>query len=401
MYGIAFASLCAACNLLLGNDAAEKLDGEPDASSGSSGVGASSGVGTSSGSSGAGASSSGEVSDGSGSSGTVPNGPRVFTHIEASPGFGRNPGALAINSATKRLLVGDESCLAETVDSGCAWLFTLNKDNDLGTQIIPDDLVTGNFGHSVALGPSGQIAIANPKSTTLEFSSGELPLTPITVGNGVTRVVINADYVATLNSNRVIVWKQIGTTLGESTDVIIDFFTMRSIALGESEGGFLALGATQNQTHSPSVRLRGLNSNTEWNSPNTSVSREFGRALSAKGDLLLIGSTDAADVCMPSSEGVPALTSLPPPLEAGVEFGATVAVCSANRVVIGAPGDSGAVYVYTLPPSGDWTLTDTLTPGPGVIRFGTAVACDGDLLAISATRTESETGEVYVYTLAP
>jgi hypothetical protein len=92
-------------------------------------------------------------------------------------------------------------------------------------------------------------------------------------------------------------------------------------------------------------------------------------------------------------------------------FGTTVAI-SGDVLVSGAPSaDSiqdaigfreGAAYVFIKPPGG-WATTATfsakLTPsdGVGVARFGTAVAIDGDTIAVGAAHGENAKAAVYVF----
>ena len=413
MYGIAFASLCAACNLLLGNDAAEKLDGEPDASSGSSGVGASSGVGTSSG---VGASSSGEVPDGSGSSG-MPDGVRTFTVENATATFAGNPEALALRG--NRLLVGDADYLASGGRKlGCAWLFDVTSAAP-GEKIEPlTSPSSGDFGQIVALGPSGQIAIADPSNDYLGMGNvaGDVTLTKYDVWTQ--HIALNNDTLALdVVGTSVELWNLSAVKVGyvsQGSSVTVTSVAINDAPVAVNDAQFWAFGTSvENGIHKQVLVYSSERIRPEPKLPPTTPQsllkafnapgdvRNFGHTLAAKAGVLLIGATGSSYVSEQLSEQ---LTVLTPEVGEGT-FGSSVAVCSANRVVIGAPGDpnapaTGAAYVYTRLGSNDWQNTTTLKPeGLNVKGFGTAVACDGNLVAVSAQ--ENGAGVVYVHTLVP
>ena len=88
-------------------------------------------------------------------------------------------------------------------------------------------------------------------------------------------------------------------------------------------------------------------------------------------------------------------------------FGAAVDL-SGDTLVVGAPDSDlagngqGAVYVYTLSP-GSIDLTAILTPGnTGTFgQFGSAVSIDGDTIAVGYPYEGSGRGEVYVFRRGP
>ncbi|MGA1531298.1 MAG: putative Ig domain-containing protein, partial [Kiritimatiellia bacterium] len=89
---------------------------------------------------------------------------------------------------------------------------------------------------------------------------------------------------------------------------------------------------------------------------------------------------------------------LPPTIQTNDEFGFSVAINS-NFVAVGAPADdngsgerSGAVYLFERNLGGTdlWGLSHTIYPSnaPGSIRFGHAIALNGDVLAVGAPRAD-------------
>ncbi|MCA8952502.1 MAG: FG-GAP repeat protein [Planctomycetes bacterium] len=98
---------------------------------------------------------------------------------------------------------------------------------------------------------------------------------------------------------------------------------------------------------------------------------------------------------------------LPPTSMPTAEFGHDVAI-SGNRVVVGAPlhddqglSNAGSVHVYE-PVNGAWSHVASITPFDprSNDRFGTAVALDGDTIAVGSPYDDdngSSSGSVYVY----
>jgi hypothetical protein len=85
-------------------------------------------------------------------------------------------------------------------------------------------------------------------------------------------------------------------------------------------------------------------------------------------------------------------------------FGAAVAI-DGHRVVVGCGGDdsggsdTGSAYVFERHAAADWRLVAKLN-GAGIknhLRFGYAVAVQGDLVAVGAERDELFSGAVYIF----
>ena len=89
-------------------------------------------------------------------------------------------------------------------------------------------------------------------------------------------------------------------------------------------------------------------------------------------------------------------------------FGRSLAM-DGDTIVIGAPLDdsnsinSGSAYLYTKQTSGEWRQTAKLTASDGAADdyFGHTVAIDGDTIAVGVYRDNEETGSVYIYTKPP
>lgn len=143
----------------------------------------------------------------------------------------------------------------------------------------------------------------------------------------------------------------------------------------------------------------------------------LGGAISLSGDTLLVGAIGVdgvesniggAYVYVKTPEGwVEHQTLVPPDGAANDAFGGTVAI-DGDTIVIGASShdgglpNSGAAYVYTRS-EGVWTFSQKLKAFDAVIQdnFGTAVAIDGDTIAVGAKRDDAplnSSGSVYVFT---
>ncbi|RYZ93506.1 MAG: hypothetical protein EOP06_00610 [Proteobacteria bacterium] len=89
-------------------------------------------------------------------------------------------------------------------------------------------------------------------------------------------------------------------------------------------------------------------------------------------------------------------------IEHPTQFHGHAVAASGNTLVVGDPFDanagvwSGEVRVYGLDGANTWTLRQTIS-GSGEMRFGMAVAIQGDRLFIGAPGDEGGEGKVYVY----
>jgi hypothetical protein len=72
-----------------------------------------------------------------------------------------------------------------------------------------------------------------------------------------------------------------------------------------------------------------------------------------------------------------------------------------KTIVIGAPLNNGAAFVYSRNPNGTFelaaTLRETPPPAPFLLSYGASAAVDGNTLAIGATGANDSNGGVYVY----
>ena len=136
----------------------------------------------------------------------------------------------------------------------------------------------------------------------------------------------------------------------------------------------------------------------------------FGHALAARPGVLLVGQVRE------SGEGTvhafmedgrrwaAASTLVPEDLPAGLRYGAALAI-QGDVAAVGAPGDddaAGRVYLFRATRNG-WRETGMVQPGtvgPGD-AFGAALALDGNRLLVGAPRTADGTGAAYVFRLDP
>jgi hypothetical protein len=145
----------------------------------------------------------------------------------------------------------------------------------------------------------------------------------------------------------------------------------------------------------------------------------FGRAVAASDDLIVIGApyadselrigSGAAYLFMRSGKlWVQAGILSAPDGMVGDQFGSAVGMWG-ETIVVGAPGadvlpihDVGAAYVFTRQ-SGVWTLQAKLLAGDGAVDdlFGTAVAIEGDEIAVGAYQADApsrvDSGAAYIF----
>ena len=85
----------------------------------------------------------------------------------------------------------------------------------------------------------------------------------------------------------------------------------------------------------------------------------------------------------------------PPDAQAGDQFGSAIAFVK-GKIYIGAPlRGQGKVYIFTRDAeSGFWQFTDSIEPkDPQALRFGAAIAQDGQALIIGAPYTDADNSE--------
>lgn len=172
----------------------------------------------------------------------------------------------------------------------------------------------------------------------------------------------------------------------------------------DAAGGFAFAGATLDGTHGTnagSVTIfeygpAGFAETQTLYSPNPEAFDQFGQALAADGEWLVVGTRDeaaglslGAGVVYRLEQGVwtwfqtlRATGSPPVPY-----VGESVAI-EGNRIALGAPGlsiETGAVYVFELR-GGAWVQVDEIAPaGPQTVHgFGRDVALSGDRLLVGA-----------------
>lgn len=139
-------------------------------------------------------------------------------------------------------------------------------------------------------------------------------------------------------------------------------------------------------------------------------SAQFGQAVAADGDLVVVGAPGAdlqglndsgtAHV-FNSASGALVATLLNPATAAGGQFGYSVAI-SGNTAVVGAPFDgAGAAYVFNA--STGSLLHTLINPAPETDdEFGYSVAISGTTVVVGAPRDDAsgtDAGEAYVFNL--
>jgi FG-GAP repeat len=139
----------------------------------------------------------------------------------------------------------------------------------------------------------------------------------------------------------------------------------------------------------------------------------FGAAVAMDSDTIAVGSRDGVTLYRRTagSAAVSKQTSVPVPpgLDTESDFGAAVALES-NLLVVGAslattdsPPMAGVVYIYQRPAGGwrDLTAPTATLNSPGISAggyFGSSVAVQGNEIVVGATRDQSGSGAVYVFT---
>lgn len=138
----------------------------------------------------------------------------------------------------------------------------------------------------------------------------------------------------------------------------------------------------------------------------------FGATLATDGTTLLVGRVDqvfgpdsargAVHVYRRGSSGAwtPSGVLVADTRVARAVFGMAVAV-DGDMAYIGAPGEgNGVVYVYKRQADGSWSAAGQLpvTEGASGDRFGSAIAIDGNRLAVGAPGRSSNKGAIFTYT---
>jgi hypothetical protein len=154
-----------------------------------------------------------------------------------------------------------------------------------------------------------------------------------------------------------------------------------------------------------------------WTASDEDMADAFGGALAIDGDYAVIGVgsasggvyADAAYVFERDSGGNWAEQAILSTGDVtGGQFGVAVDI-DADRIVVGCPGANhsgemraGRAYVFTRGSGGDWTETARLEASDPTLgqRFGTAVAIDGDRIAVGGAANDAAlggAGKVYVF----
>ncbi len=151
------------------------------------------------------------------------------------------------------------------------------------------------------------------------------------------------------------------------------------------------------------------------NASNPEVGSQYGRAVAAFGDLVVIGARGSTMMSLDGAVFVHRLQSgnwfeqarlIRPPGPGGFRFGHAVAV-HGDRIVVGAPFESiggvatGIAYVYRFDGS-TWSWEATLTASNGAAEdmFGDAVSIHGDAIVVGASGKDgsgTDSGSAYVY----
>jgi hypothetical protein len=154
-----------------------------------------------------------------------------------------------------------------------------------------------------------------------------------------------------------------------------------------------------------------------WTASDEAMADAFGGAVAIDGDYAVIGVgsatggvyADAAYVFERDSGGNWAEQAILDTGDVtGGQFGVAVDI-DADRIVVGCPGANhsgqmraGRAYVFTRGSGGDWTQTERLEASDPALgqRFGTAVAIDGDRIAVGGAANDSMfggAGKIYVF----
>jgi FG-GAP repeat/Bacterial Ig-like domain len=194
--------------------------------------------------------------------------------------------------------------------------------------------------------------------------------------------------------------RSIFLTVAISTVIIVSQISIRNASLVQGQMPLLQSESTRILASDPSVVA------------------EFGTSVAVYGDTLVLGAPFALDAQNEQNGAVyiyvrvgsawsfqNKLTQPDPSINP--RFGGSVAI-DGNTLVIGAPNDiasstnRGSVYIF-LRNGSNWTMQQKLIPsdGRGGFEFGSAVAVDGNVIAVGAFRGEVngvERGSAYVFT---
>ncbi|MCH7793252.1 MAG: hypothetical protein IID31_13350 [Planctomycetes bacterium] len=184
--------------------------------------------------------------------------------------------------------------------------------------------------------------------------------------------------------------------------------TARFIALGGMIAVALAIPATAQGQCEAHERVK-------LNASSPEVGSNYGRAVAAFGDLIVIGARGSTFVSLDGAVFVHRLQSgswieqarlIRPPGPGGFRFGHAVAV-HGDTIVVGAPFESiggvatGVAYVYRFDGS-TWSWQATLTASTGAVddKFGDAVSIYGEVVVIGASGKDGagiDSGSAYIY----
>jgi hypothetical protein len=207
----------------------------------------------------------------------------------------------------------------------------------------------------------------------------------------------------------------------ETGDVVYTF-THDSPSIGDRFGWALAIisdtlivGVPEHNFPSPNagrVYLCGLTTGLcpeAINNPSLSVAGNFGRAVAAVGGYIAVGApldSGHGTVFIYEFDGVtatPAYTIAETASSTGDEFGWALTALG-DRILIGAPADdfgannAGAAYLYELDGTPVYTFTNPVPHEND--RFGASLATDGNLILIAAPDDDAGTtdaGAVHVF----
>jgi len=148
--------------------------------------------------------------------------------------------------------------------------------------------------------------------------------------------------------------------------------------------------------------------------PDPQVNDGYGATLATDGRALLVGRVDlvfgpdsgrgAVHAYQRQANGswAPAGVLVAPTRMARASFGAAIALAG-DLALVGAPADgNGVVHLFERQADGSWRSAGTLPAGESAAgdRFGSAIAIDGDRLAVGAPGRASNKGAIFTYTRA-
>ena len=318
------------------------------------------------------------------------NGEWSETKITASDGVTNDKFGISVSQSGNRLLIG----ASQFSDFGSAYVFDLVQGNWIETILTASDGTQYNeFGISVSL--NGDMALVGSQRD----STGGLP-------------VSGSAYIFEFKDNN---WIETKLKANEGTS---EAYFGNSVDLNGSHILVGAFGDSKNGRGYGSAYVFNFTKDawneTRLNSGDGSGGDRFGYSVSLLGDRALIGAYNDNEAGLYSGSAYifdnigtswTKVKLLPSDGVSGAEFGYSVSL-SANRALIGAPGDnengsfSGAAYIFDLI-EGSWVETKlTASDGSALDEFGHSLSLFNNRALVGAWKNDDngpDSGSAYVY----